>query len=143
MSQDYTGKTLRGHPFPPGIDLRGARFRRATLCGVSFRDLDLSDADFAGADIRGANFTGATLCRTDFTNARAGRRLRHALQLSLIVGGGSAIPMIAALHGATLLAEMLLEANGQRSVLPVLAFGAAFALVFSWWGTPCCSSGMR
>jgi uncharacterized protein YjbI with pentapeptide repeats len=44
MPRDYTGKTLRGRYFKPEDDLKGANFTRATLRGINFNNLDLTDA---------------------------------------------------------------------------------------------------
>jgi uncharacterized protein YjbI with pentapeptide repeats len=51
-----------------GVNLSGARFDRAILCGVSFAGCDLTDASFDYATLDGVDFTGATLERTRFTN---------------------------------------------------------------------------
>jgi uncharacterized protein YjbI with pentapeptide repeats len=72
MPRDYTGKTLRGRYFKPEDDLKGANFTRATLRGINFNNLDLTDAIFIEADIRGTNFTNAILQGVDFTRAKAG-----------------------------------------------------------------------
>jgi uncharacterized protein YjbI with pentapeptide repeats len=72
MPRDHTGKTLRGRYFKPEDDLKGANFTRATLRGIHFNNLDLTDAIFIEADIRGTNFTNAILQGVDFTRAKAG-----------------------------------------------------------------------
>jgi uncharacterized protein YjbI with pentapeptide repeats len=72
MPRNYAGKRLRGRPFKPEDDLKGANFTGAILRGVNFKGLNLSDANFTNADIRSANFTDAILKNANFTGAQAG-----------------------------------------------------------------------
>ncbi len=79
MPQNYAGKTLKGRHFKPEDGLKGADFTGATLRGINFNNLDLTDAIFVEADIRGANFTNAILQGADFTKAKAGLQKSWAL----------------------------------------------------------------
>jgi uncharacterized protein YjbI with pentapeptide repeats len=89
MPQNFANKTLRGRPFNPGDDLRGANFQGASLRGVNFKNLDLSRANFSGADIRGANFSNATLVKANFSKAIAGLQKRwmiaHLISIILLL----------------------------------------------------------
>jgi uncharacterized protein YjbI with pentapeptide repeats len=54
MPRNYAGQTLKGRPFKPEDDLKGADFTGSTLLGVNFGSLDLTDAIFVDTDIRGS-----------------------------------------------------------------------------------------
>jgi uncharacterized protein YjbI with pentapeptide repeats len=85
MPRNYAGKTLRGRPFKPEDDLKGAKFTGATLRGVNFKGLDLTDADFTNADICSANFTNAILKNTSFTDAKAGLQKHWAIAQFVVI----------------------------------------------------------
>jgi uncharacterized protein YjbI with pentapeptide repeats len=85
MAENRAGKTLRGRPFSARDNLRGANFRKSTLCGVNFKGLDLSEADFTDADIRGADFTSAILNGANFTGVRAGLQRKWAVSQFIIL----------------------------------------------------------
>lgn len=60
MTQDLSGKNLKGH---------------------SFKGQNLKGANFSGADIRGADFTGANLTGANFSHAQAGLSFRWKIKL--------------------------------------------------------------
>ncbi|NJM77448.1 MAG: hypothetical protein HC852_18770 [Acaryochloridaceae cyanobacterium RU_4_10] len=93
MPRNYAGQTLKGRPFKPEDDLKGADFSTARLRGVNFKGLDLRGANFENADIRGANFTDANLADTNFTGTKSG------LQNKDIVGLLFVLLILAALAG--------------------------------------------
>ena len=68
----------------------------ASIGGTTFRDADLTDADFTGAVLKNAHFQGATLIRTCWKNAQKLRLARiygsvlarHAIRELLVTGNG-------------------------------------------------------
>lgn len=52
-----------------GVNLRGAKLRRACLIGADLRWADLRGADLSGAYLGEANLYGASLENADFTGA--------------------------------------------------------------------------
>jgi uncharacterized protein YjbI with pentapeptide repeats len=72
MPRNYAGQTLKGRPFKPEDDLKGADFTGSTLLGVNFGSLDLTDAIFVDTDIRGSTFINSILQGANFTGAKAG-----------------------------------------------------------------------
>lgn len=66
-----------------GVNLRGAKLRRACLIGADLRWADLTGADLSGAYLGEANLYGASLDKADFTGASLERvDLRRARGLS-------------------------------------------------------------
>jgi uncharacterized protein YjbI with pentapeptide repeats len=123
MPQNFANKTLRGRPFKPGDDLRGANFQNATLRGVNFKTLDLSGANFSDADIRGANFSNATLVEANFSGAKAGLRKRWIIVQFICVFLLSTILNFSAILLSVFFTGALLTPSGieRYTIFPGLA----------------------
>lgn len=102
------------------------------LQGQSFRNQDLTEANFSHADIRGTDFTNATLVGADFSYAKAGLQRFWAIGLSLVSLGLSALSGFAAAFAGAFPAYFLAtEAINQYTILPgvmVLALVMVFLI---------------
>ncbi|MBD2565628.1 MULTISPECIES: pentapeptide repeat-containing protein [Nostoc] len=93
MSQDFSGRNLRGR---------------------SFKGQNLEGVNFSGADIRGADFTGANLKGANFSHATAGLQRHWAIFLvcvSLLLSGFSGI-LLAFAHE---LINIIFDSSSQKN----------------------------
>ena len=121
-------ETTNGEPFgyPPGFNIRGAKFagarlRRARLHGVGMEQVDFSGADLVGADLSGSDLSSANLCGAmlEDTDLR-GCRLRFAQLEGAILERADLRG--ADLWGADLSRAVLVDANLRDAQLQEAIF---------------------